>query len=74
MENNDSKEWMLGFLGFLGFTAFTSHDPILLFQFCLFGLFAFFQPKIDQFKYVGYLGALFGLVMAFLGITGIIRV
>ncbi|HDS45565.1 MAG TPA: hypothetical protein ENN68_05665 [Methanomicrobia archaeon] len=55
-------------LGFQGFLAFALHEPLLLFNFCLFALFTYFRYFKEELKYMGILGIL-GLAIAILGVV-----
>jgi hypothetical protein len=62
-----------GFAGFLGFRAFDSHEPYDLFLLCFFSYFVYFKYWHDSLKWLTLLGPL-GLVVAILGLAGVIRV
>lgn len=78
-EDVNEKYWILGvlgFLGFLGLNAWRSHDPLLLFSFCMFGLFGFFNYKYDSklITYISLIGVALGLILGILGLLGVIKV
>jgi hypothetical protein len=77
MRKKEWKDWRFGFLGLLGLlglNGFILHEPWLLFLFCFFFLFAQFEFLKKELKYLGAILGGIGLIIAILGVIGLIPV